>query len=72
MRRSSSNDINDYIAQGVDAIVAVPDDSAGICVAVQNAKDQGIPFYTIDRVAIRLRDQHDRAQRQLPGRSAVG
>ena len=43
------NDINDYIAQGVDAIVAVPDDSAGICVAVQNAKDQGIPFYTIDR-----------------------
>ena len=36
------------IAQGVDAIVAVPDDSAGICVAVQNAKDQGIPFYTID------------------------
>ncbi len=43
------NDINDYIAQGVDAIVAVPDDSAGICVAVQNAKDAGIPFYTIDR-----------------------
>ena len=43
------NDINDYIAQGVDAIVAVPDDSAGICVAAQAAKDQGIPFYTIDR-----------------------
>ena len=43
------NDINDYIAQGVDAIVAVPDDSAGICVAVENAKGQGIPFYTIDR-----------------------
>ncbi|MFV2064807.1 MAG: sugar ABC transporter substrate-binding protein [Chloroflexota bacterium] len=43
------NDINDYIAQGVDAIVAVPDDSAGVCVAVQNAKDAGIPFYTIDR-----------------------
>ena len=41
--------IRDYIAQGVDAIVAVPDDSAGICVAVQNAKDAGIPFYTIDR-----------------------
>jgi len=43
------NDINDYIAQGVDAIVAVPDDSAGICVAAQAAKDAGIPFYTIDR-----------------------
>ena len=43
------NDINDYIAQDVDAIVSVPDDSAGICVAVQAAKDAGIPFYTIDR-----------------------
>jgi ABC-type sugar transport system substrate-binding protein len=43
------NDINDFIAQGVDAIVAVPDDSAGICVAVENAKAAGIPFYTIDR-----------------------
>ena len=31
------------------AIVAVPDDSAGICLAVQAAKDAGIPFYTIDR-----------------------
>jgi ABC-type sugar transport system substrate-binding protein len=43
------NDIRDFIAQGVDAIVAVPDDSAGICLAVQEAKDAGIPFYTIDR-----------------------
>jgi ABC-type sugar transport system substrate-binding protein len=43
------NDINDFIAQGVDAIVAVPDDSAGICVAVAAAKEAGIPFYTIDR-----------------------
>lgn len=43
------NDINDFIAQGVSAIVAVPDDSAGICLAVQAAKDAGIPFYTIDR-----------------------
>jgi ABC-type sugar transport system substrate-binding protein len=43
------NDIRDFIAQGVDAIVAVPDDSAGVCLAVQEAKDAGIPFYTIDR-----------------------
>ena len=43
------NDINDFIAQGVKAIVAVPDDSAGICVAVAAAKEAGIPFYTIDR-----------------------
>src|SRR3712207_5207335 len=43
------NDINDFIAQQVDAIVAVPDDSAGICQAVQAAKDANIPFFTIDR-----------------------
>jgi ABC-type sugar transport system substrate-binding protein len=43
------NDINDFIAQGVKAIVAVPDDSAGVCQAVKAAKDANIPFYTIDR-----------------------
>jgi ABC-type sugar transport system substrate-binding protein len=43
------DDINNYIAQQVDAIVAVPDDSAGICRAVEAAKEAGIPFYTIDR-----------------------
>lgn len=43
------NDINDFITQNVAAIVAVPDDSAGICVAVAAAKEAGIPFYTIDR-----------------------
>lgn len=41
--------IRDYIALGVDAIVNVPEDSAGICVAVEEAKAAGIPFYTIDR-----------------------
>jgi ABC-type sugar transport system substrate-binding protein len=43
------NDISDFIAQKVAAIVAVPDDSAGICQAVKAAKDAKIPFYTIDR-----------------------
>jgi ABC-type sugar transport system substrate-binding protein len=43
------NDINDFITQEVDAIVAVPDDSAGICQAVNAAKEAGIPFFTIDR-----------------------
>ena len=43
------NDINDFIAQNVAAIVAVPDDSAGVCVAVRAATEAGIPFYTIDR-----------------------
>ncbi len=43
------DDINTYIAQQVDAIVAVPDDSAGICTAVAAAQEAEIPFYTIDR-----------------------
>ena len=43
------NDVNDFITQNVAAIVAVPDDSAGICVAVAAAQEAGIPFYTIDR-----------------------
>src|ERR1700744_3563523 len=43
------NDINDFIAQKAAAIVAVPDDSAGVCQAVAAAKDAGIPFFTIDR-----------------------
>ncbi len=43
------DDINNYLTQQVDAIVAVPDDSAGICVAVNAATEAGIPFYTIDR-----------------------
>ena len=43
------DDINNYIAQQVDAIVAVPDDSAGICTAVAAAQEAEIPFYTIDR-----------------------
>lgn len=43
------NDINDFITQNVSAIVAVPDDSAGICVGVAAAKEAGVPFYTIDR-----------------------
>ena len=33
------NDINDFIAQKVSAIVAVPDDSAGVCQAVKAAKE---------------------------------
>ena len=41
--------IRDYLALGVDAIVNVPEDSAGVCVAVAEAQAAGIPFYTIDR-----------------------
>lgn len=47
--QKQNNDIDSLIAQGVDAIVTVPEDSAGICTAAQKAKDAGVPFYTIDR-----------------------
>jgi len=43
------NDIKDLIAQGVNAVVAVPDDSVSICQAVAMAKAANVPFYTIDR-----------------------
>src|SRR5918997_697339 len=46
------DDINNYIAQQVDAIVAVPFDSTAICSAVEAATEANIPFYTIDRPPI--------------------
>ena len=67
------NDINDFIAQKVDAIVAVPDrQRRRSASAVKAANEANIPFYTIDRSPIGLRDQHDGALRQLSGRQAVG
>lgn len=47
-----ANQIDNFIAQGVDAIVTVPVDSQAICASVQRATDAGIPFYTIDRAPI--------------------
>lgn len=44
-----NNDIETLIARGVDAICAVPFDSAAISVAVQKCNEAGIPFFTIDR-----------------------
>lgn len=44
-----NNDIETLIARGVDAICAVPHDSAAISVAVQKCNEAGIPFFTIDR-----------------------
>lgn len=46
------DDISNYIAQQVDAIVAVPFDSTGICSAVEAATEAEIPFYAIDRSPI--------------------
>jgi ABC-type sugar transport system substrate-binding protein len=43
------DDIDYLISLGVDAIVAVPQDSAGFCAGAEAAIDAGIPVYTIDR-----------------------
>lgn len=47
--RKQVEQIASYVTLGVDAIVAVPDDSKAICEGVAIAKAAGIPFYTIDR-----------------------
>jgi len=47
--QKQNNDIDYLISLGVDAIVTVPEDSAGICTAVEKAKAAGVNFYTIDR-----------------------
>ncbi len=47
--QKQNNDIDYLISLGVKAIVTVPEDSAGICTAVEKAKKAGIAFYTIDR-----------------------
>jgi ABC-type sugar transport system substrate-binding protein len=43
------SDIQYFISLGVQAIVATPQDSAGICTAVEKANQAHIPFFTIDR-----------------------
>ncbi len=47
--QKQNNDIDYFISLEVDAIVAVPQDSAALCAAAEKATAAGIPFYTIDR-----------------------
>jgi ABC-type sugar transport system substrate-binding protein len=47
--QKQNNDIDYLISLGVNAIVSVPEDSAGICTAVEKANKAKIPFFTIDR-----------------------
>ncbi|MFN8493641.1 MAG: sugar ABC transporter substrate-binding protein [Caldilineaceae bacterium] len=49
---AQANQIDDFISQGVSAIVVVPVDSQAICAAVKKAKAANIPFFTIDRAPI--------------------
>lgn len=47
--QKQNDDIDYFVSLGVDAIVAVPQDSAGICAGIEKATEAGIPFYTVDR-----------------------
>jgi ABC-type sugar transport system substrate-binding protein len=47
--QKQNDDIDYFISLGVDAVVTVPNDSAGICAAAEKAKEANVPFYTIDR-----------------------
>lgn len=47
--QKQNDDIDYLLSLGVDAIVTVPEDSAGICTAVEKANAAGVPFFTIDR-----------------------
>lgn len=46
-----TNDVDDLIQQGVDALLINPADSAAISTAVQSANSVGIPVITLDRSA---------------------
>lgn len=47
--QKQNDDIDYMLSLGADAIVTVPEDSAGICTAVEKANAVGVPFFTIDR-----------------------
>jgi ABC-type sugar transport system substrate-binding protein len=47
--QKQNDDIDYLLSLGADAIVTVPEDSAGICTAVAKADAAGVPFFTIDR-----------------------
>lgn len=46
-----TNDVDDLLQQGVDALLINPADSAAISTAVQSANSVGIPVITLDRSA---------------------
>jgi len=49
---AQANQIDDFIASGVKAVVTVPVDSQAICASVKKATDAGVLFFTIDRAPI--------------------
>lgn len=45
------NDVEDFVAQGVDVIFLAPREFEGLAPALQSAKEAGIPVFLIDREA---------------------
>lgn len=45
------NHVEDYIVKGVDAMILIPPDSAGIVPAIESANSAGIPVFTADIAA---------------------
>jgi ABC-type sugar transport system substrate-binding protein len=50
--RTQESQIDYFLSQGVDAIVAVPVNSTAICLSIGKARSRGVHFYTIDRAPI--------------------
>jgi ABC-type sugar transport system substrate-binding protein len=70
--QQQANQLDNFIAQGVDAIVTVPVDSKAVCSSVERAKDAGILFYTIDRSTIGCKvDMTVQANNYLAGQQAA-
>jgi len=46
-----TNQVQDFITQGVDAILLTPDDAAGIDAAIKLANEANIPVFTMDTAA---------------------
>ncbi|MBI5543687.1 MAG: sugar ABC transporter substrate-binding protein [Deltaproteobacteria bacterium] len=50
--KTQASQIEYFLSRGVDAVVAVPADSAAVCASVEKARQARVPFYTIDRAPL--------------------
>ena len=61
--------IENFVAQRVDAILAAPCDSDAVAAQLASPKAAGIPVFTVD-IAARRRGRVAHRERQHPGRAA--
>lgn len=48
---AQADDIEDFLAQGVDALIVNAADADGVIPSIENANEQGVPVFTIDSAA---------------------